>query len=691
MTEIPVLRGGAREQARSLPGGPRFSPAASAAESAGCPLPGIEQVWRRTLGDPRVTIAILDGPADLAHPALAGARLETLGGPGKTCRGAAACLHGTHVASLIFAQHGAGPLKGVAPLCRGILIPVFSDDPAAPGAVRPCSQRDLARAIEAAAGYGAHVINISAGQPGHSGTADPLLARAVELCARRGVLIAAAAGNDGCDCLHLPAALPAVLTVGAHGPAGDPSESSNFGAAYRTQGIVAPGVSVLGASPGGGYQRRSGTSFAVPLVAGLAGLLLSARLGRQGRLTPHDAREARDAILASAAPCDFHDPRECRRLLAGRVVPPKAFRLYLKGAVDMDQLASNLPLEPNAAAPAGLAAAGPVPSCACQPPESGSPAGPPDEETGPDEEVAAASRQPPRVRTARTPPAARPARGLAPSECACGQKGGLVYALGEMGFDFGSQARLDAISAAMDVGKSASFPRDLLEFINAERGGNLHYASAILWTLNHDSTPFYVVRPEGAFARETYTRLLEFFADQIDSKAERISVAGVTDGTVTLFSGQQVPVLIPDLRSLYNWRTADLVASVAGEQPKDDSARQQFETKVEGMRGFLERIYFELRNEGQTPQERALNFAATNAFNIERVFESAARRQLQLDEIGVDRSPICRPDSDCWDVRLIFFDPADALGRARTVYRFTVDVSDVVPVLVGPVRSWAMR
>jgi hypothetical protein len=148
---------------------------------------------------------------------------------------------------------------------------------------------------------------------------------------------------------------------------------------------------------------------------------------------------------------------------------------------------------------------------------------------------------------------------------------------------------------------------------------------------------------------------------------------------------------MPDLRGLCNWRTSDLVAAVVGEKPDTEKKREQFDSKVEGMRGFLERIYFELRNTGQTPQERALNFAATNAFNLNLVFESAAKRALQLDEIGVERSPICRPDSDCWDVRLIFFDPADALGQARTVYRFTVDVSDVVPVMVGPFRSWAVR
>lgn len=677
---------------------------ASSIRVVGCPLPGIDQVWRHTVGDPRVCIAILDGPVDLSHPSLRHARLSMLGARSKSCYGDAACLHGTHVASLIFAQHGEGPLKGVAPRCRGIVIPVFSDEPALEGAIRPCAQSDLARAIEAAVGYGARIINISAGQPGHAGTADARLLRAVELCSRRGVLIVAAAGNDGCDCLHLPAALPTVLTVGAHGADGAPSESSNFGGAYQRQGIVAPGLSILGAAPGARYERRSGTSFAAPLVSGLAGLLLSGRVSRRGYFTASDACEIRNALLRSVIPCDLADRRECRRLLAGRVVPSTAFGLYMKGAIDMNQLARNTTATTDAVAatelteevaPAGTDVAGSSYECSIPTVE---PAGKAllDYDNQRNDENTQRSDDQPRTRSRRTSPS-RSAGGLSPSECGCQQGGGLVYALGALGYDFGSQARLDAIDGEMDEGKFATNGRDLLEFVTTEGGGNLHFASAILWTLNDDATPFYVLRPEGAFARETYARLLEFFGDQINGKAERVSVPGIFDGNVTLLSGQQVPVLIPDLRGLCNWRTSDLIAAVAGEAPdvgqtpESDTERKQFESKVEGMQGFLERIYFELRNTGQTPQERALNFAGTNAFNLERVFESAAKRQLQLDEIGVERSPICRPDSDCWDVRLIFFDPADTIGQARTVYRFTVDVSDVVPVMVGPVRSWAVR
>lgn len=577
-------------------------------------------------------------------------------------------------------------MRGVAPGCRGVVIPVFPDELTRDGAVGPCSQRDLARATEAAVGHGARVINISAGQPGDVGTADVRLRAAAELCRRRGVLMVAAAGNEGCDCLHLPAALPNVLTVGAHDAGGAPVESSNFGGAYQSQGIVAPGVSILGAAPGGGYARRSGTSFAAPLVAGLAGLLLSARLSRRSHLTVQDVREVHEALVRSAASCDLGDRRECLRLLAGRVVPLRAFDLYEKGANDMDQLVKNSPppaeaaeVEVSEALPTGSGRSSmPAPETPTTTTRGG--------EIGDHHDQGRGWVQPPRAPLRRAPP------GLSPAECtSCQQRGGLAYALGELGYDLGSQARLDAINAEMDAGRSAGNPRELLEFLTVEGGRNLHIASAIIWTLNHDAMPFYAVRPEGAFARETYGRLLEFFADQITEKAERVSIPGVLDGTVTLLSGQEVPVLIPDLRGMYNWKTADLVSNLMGTPPEREEERRQYTTKAEGIRGFLERIYFEVRNTGQTPQERALNFAATNAFNLARVFESAARRQLQLDEIGVEPSPICRPDSECWDVRLIFFDPADALGTARTAYRFTFDVSDVVPVLVGPVRSWAVR
>ena len=102
--------------------------------------------------------------------------------------------HGTHIASVIFGQHD-GSIKGIAPQCRGLIVPVFKDG--GNGSIAPCSQIDLARAISQAVQAGAHIINISGGELTPSGEAQPLLAEAVRNCANQGILIVAAAGNQG--------------------------------------------------------------------------------------------------------------------------------------------------------------------------------------------------------------------------------------------------------------------------------------------------------------------------------------------------------------------------------------------------------------------------------------------------------------------------------------------------------------
>jgi cyanobactin maturation PatA/PatG family protease len=227
---------------------------------------------------------------------------------------------------------------------------------------------------------------------------------------------------------------------------------------------------------------------------------------------------------------------------------------------------------------------------------------------------------------------------------------------------------------------------------------NLHFATAILWTLNLDTTPIYALRPAGPFARETYIALLECFHDQVNSydtinpNSERVSVPGILDGNVTLLSGQTVPVLVPDLRGLFSWTTGALVTAVLsalrGKPPYKNEEIE--EETAQGVRNFLNRIYYDLQNTGQTPQERALNFAATKAFLLGGIMEKKAKANYQLDEVAVERSTVCRPDSDCWDVRLTFFSVKDPLA-ARQTLKFTLDVSYLIPVSVGEVREWSMR
>ncbi len=261
-------------------------------------IPGLKELQKQTKGAAEITVAILDGVVDTDHPCFNGADLTRL--PTLVQHQATAgqmSTHGTHIASLIFGQPNSD-IPGIAPQCRGLLVPVFADDN------RKLSQLDLARAIEQAAENGAKVINISGGALTDMGEAEDWLIRAVEMCNERNILLVAAAGNDGCECLQVPAALPAVLAVGAVDARGHPLDFSNWGETYQSQGILAPGENILGAKPGGGTVQLSGTSFAAPIVAGVAALLLSLQVQRGETPNPHAVREA---ILKSALPCQYAD------------------------------------------------------------------------------------------------------------------------------------------------------------------------------------------------------------------------------------------------------------------------------------------------------------------------------------------------------------------------------------------------
>jgi cyanobactin maturation PatA/PatG family protease len=219
-------------------------------------------------------------------------------------------------------------------------------------------------------------------------------------------------------------------------------------------------------------------------------------------------------------------------------------------------------------------------------------------------------------------------------------------------------------------------------------------AAAILWTLSLDATPIYAIQPQGPFASDVYQRLRQFLREQLREGVERVSIPGIIVGSVRLMSGQAVPVVQPAIRGMYSWTTTALSEAILGSPPPEspeEREREAYAQRAQAVNNFLERVYYELRNLGMTPQERAINFAATNAFNVEKVIEAAIREEMDLDIIEVERSPLCRPDSDCWDVKLTFFNPGKVFEQAKKVYRFTVDVSDVVPVTVGRVRSWFVR
>ena len=205
---------------------------------------------------------------------------------------------------------------------------------------------------------------------------------------------------------------------------------------------------------------------------------------------------------------------------------------------------------------------------------------------------------------------------------------------------------------------------------------------------DRDAVPIYAIKPEGAFAQEAYKELRNFLNDQINNSVERVSVPGYIVGNIKLKNGQMIPVINPDLRGMYSWNTQELIEKVcahaAANQEKSDRP-SECKKRVEN---FIVRVYEELRNLGITPQDRAINYAASNALLVAEIFKEALQEGLEFGSSIVERSPVCRPESDCWDIKLTFFNPKKIFEEASKVYLLTVDVSDVVPVMVGRKRSW---
>lgn len=629
-------------------------------------------------GHPSIRVAVLDGPVDLSHPSLIGASLSQEISAAST--DVAMTAHGTHVASIIFGQPDT-VMTGLAPRCTGISIPIYRD------AGNACLQIDLTRALLLAIAHEAHVVNLSGGAASADGQAEPFLLDALAKCEAAGVLVIAAAGNDGRDCVHVPAAIPTVLAVGAADLTGRPLDMSNWGSAYAANGILAPGQDIPGADAGGSVAHRTGTSFAAAFVSGIAALMLSEQVERGERPDPLAVRAA---LLAGALPLDMHGARG----LAGGLNLSSSIKTLNMGEANMNDASNDV--------------------SAYRVSEAGG---------GPSESA-----------TVRVMPAGAPSDAVKPSDCGCGcggkcggngdcgcghaaakanQSPQYVYPLGRIGYDFGTETRRDSILQFVERGGDLS-PAGILEHFRT----NPEDVERVIWTLELDGSPIYALQPVGANADRGFAKLVDALADQvafdrrddpeIARQSERrptglFAIPGVLAGEVRLMSGQIVPVIAMSVRAPIAWDLDSAVEKLIAkfeEQAKSATKKESDDImkRIEGIRGrlpgylsdFSDMMLRRYRNLGLLGSERALNYSATSAVRVLQVLDQIEGAALVLDDIEVLPSPASRPGAICHDVRLRLFQRADTTAPLH-IFQFTVDVNDALPVSIGTVAHWRER
>ncbi|MEU8232974.1 type VII secretion-associated serine protease mycosin [Actinoplanes sp. NPDC048967] len=242
-----------------------------------------------------VRVAVIDSGVDADHPQLrdrVAAGRDFLHGD---ATGRQDCVgHGTAVAGLIAAEPVAGAgLRGLAPDATIVPVRVSEQTDTDQSTGGPVSPAKFATAIDWAVDEGgADVINMSLVMTTDDGRVRAAVARAVAA----GVVVVAAAGNDGRpddgNPRPYPASYPDVIgvgAIGANGVAGDFSQHGDY------VDVMAPGVAVTIAARRSGHTQGDGTSYATPFVAATAALLKQ----RFPSLTP--AQVAR-RILATADP-----------------------------------------------------------------------------------------------------------------------------------------------------------------------------------------------------------------------------------------------------------------------------------------------------------------------------------------------------------------------------------------------------
>ncbi len=312
------------------------------------PVIGMPGAWQLTRGDSAIIVGVIDTGVDYLHPDLAPNiwhnRAEWYGKPGVDDDGNGyvddtigwdftdaprfadggdylhpdpdpmdefSGGHGTEVAGIIAAVQNNGiGISGIAPRVKIMVLRAGT-------ASGYLEEDDVIRAMLYAQQNGAKILNMSFGDT----QVSDLFHDVLHYLSTQGMILVAAAGNDGSSNVYYPAGFQETVAVGA-------SNKNDWLAGFSNYGdwldVLAPGVDMLSTAPGNGYNTVNGTSFSAPVVSAIAALILS-------RHPEFDNEEVRTVLKGSAQRLAMDNSK----VGAGRVDARAALTVEKSGALQI--------------------------------------------------------------------------------------------------------------------------------------------------------------------------------------------------------------------------------------------------------------------------------------------------------------------------------------------------------------------
>ena len=228
-------------------------------------------------GTSEIVIGLMDGPVAANHSGFVAESVRGIAGePGAGCAdsGSVACTHGTFTAGILSAKRDS-PAPAICPGCALLVRPIFNEVGAENRELPSATPAELAKAIGECIEAGARVLNLSIAFAQPSSRGERELEEALDYAARLGVIVVAAAGNQGTLGSSAITRHPWVIPVAACDLRGRPVGQTNLGSSVGRRGLLAPGEGVVSLGVEGGPRTLGGTSVAAPFVTGTIALLWS--------------------------------------------------------------------------------------------------------------------------------------------------------------------------------------------------------------------------------------------------------------------------------------------------------------------------------------------------------------------------------------------------------------------------------